>query len=292
MLEFRKIDYSQDLDQIIKLIHKNLDPNFTIALFKWKHLENPFGRSYGLLAIDGDKIVGLRMFMYWKFFNPQDGGILNAIRPVDTVVDSHYRGQGLFKRLTLTGLDECRENYEFIFNTPNENSFPGYLKMGWEKLDQNNYFKIGVVNPLTKNIQFEDVGPNLIKLPAGFQNTSGISTYKTLEYFRWRYQDKRYKIAYFPSQDAYIVYSIDKSMYLIVYEFIGDFKTLSGAMLNSMALKIKKPLIYYYNRNGFENVKFLLARNRNKPVIVLKNYEKIKQLNHFDFSLADLEAVF
>ena len=65
MLTYRSINYDEDLEQIIPLIQKNLDATYTLNFFRWKHLENPFGKSYGLLALDGEKIVGLRMFMFW-----------------------------------------------------------------------------------------------------------------------------------------------------------------------------------------------------------------------------------
>ena len=35
--------------------------------FRWKHLENPFGRSFMLVAETDGRIVGLRAFMRWEF---------------------------------------------------------------------------------------------------------------------------------------------------------------------------------------------------------------------------------
>jgi hypothetical protein len=60
------------------------------------------------------------------------GSTIRAVRAVDTATDPEYQGQGIFTRLTLAALDELRdEDVEMVFNTPNEKSLPGYLKMGW-----------------------------------------------------------------------------------------------------------------------------------------------------------------
>ena len=97
--------------------------------FRWKHLESPFGPSFMLVAEDADRVVGLRAFMRWRF--RVAGGVVNAVRAVDTATDPVYRGRGVFSRLTLDALDRIRDQVDFVFNTPNEKSLSGYLKMGW-----------------------------------------------------------------------------------------------------------------------------------------------------------------
>jgi GNAT superfamily N-acetyltransferase len=97
--------------------------------FRWKHLENPFGRSFMLVAEDAGRLVGLRAFMRWRFVF--DGGQVRAARAVDTATHPDYQGRGIFTRLTLAALEELRGEIDLIFNTPNEKSMPGYLKMGW-----------------------------------------------------------------------------------------------------------------------------------------------------------------
>lgn len=98
--------------------------------YRWKHLENPFGPSSGWVAMDGDRLVGLRLFMRWEFRNGSD--VMPAVRAVDTATHPDYRGRGIFRRLTLQAVEELeREGVGFVFNTPNEQSRPGYLKMGW-----------------------------------------------------------------------------------------------------------------------------------------------------------------
>ena len=102
--------------------------------FRWKHQENPFGRSFGLVAEADDRIVGLRAFMRWEFV--AGGRRFRAVRAVDTATHPDYQGRGIFSQLTLEALDALPHEADFVFNTPNEKSLPGYLKMGWRVVGQ------------------------------------------------------------------------------------------------------------------------------------------------------------
>lgn len=105
------------------------------AFFTWKHSENAFGPSPSWVALDGERIVGLRTLMRWEFDTP--AGPARAVRAVDTATHPDYQGQGIFSMLTRRAIDELRdEGVDFVFNTPNEKSRPGYLKMGWRQVGQ------------------------------------------------------------------------------------------------------------------------------------------------------------
>jgi hypothetical protein len=57
---------------------------------------------------------------------------VDAVRAVDTATHPDHQGKGIFRTLTLHGVEELtRRGVGFVFNTPNEKSRPGYLKMGW-----------------------------------------------------------------------------------------------------------------------------------------------------------------
>jgi hypothetical protein len=102
-------------------------------LWEWKHERNPFGSSPRWIAEDAGRVVAARIFMRWQF-ETAGGHVRNAVRAVDTVTARTHRGRGLFRRLTLQALtDLATEDVDFVFNTPNEQSRPGYLSMGWEE---------------------------------------------------------------------------------------------------------------------------------------------------------------
>ena len=136
-LEYRRAT-DDDRDAILDLLRVSLgrevDDRYK-ALFSWKHLENAFGPSPAWIACDGDRIAGFRTLMRWEFL---DGDrVVRAVRAVDTATHPEYQGRGIFTRLTLHAIDELMtEGVEFVFNTPNDQSRPGYLKMGWQVVGQ------------------------------------------------------------------------------------------------------------------------------------------------------------
>jgi len=99
--------------------------------FHWKHRENPFGPSPAWVALHDGRVVGYRTFLRWTFVD-DEGKKLRAVRAVDTATHPDYQGMGIFRTLTLRGVAELTlAGDAFVFNTPNDQSRPGYLKMGW-----------------------------------------------------------------------------------------------------------------------------------------------------------------
>ena len=99
--------------------------------FEWKHRRSPFGPSPAWVAVDGDRVVGFRTFLRWEF--TRGGDPVRAVRAVDTATHPDYQGRGVFTALTRAALDDLRaDGVAFVFNTPNDKSRPGYLKMGWQ----------------------------------------------------------------------------------------------------------------------------------------------------------------
>jgi GNAT superfamily N-acetyltransferase len=124
-----------DLPDVIALLASAMardanDARFE-TLYRWKHEHNAFGQSPAWVAVDGDRVAGIRVFMRWEFV--VDGRAMRAVRAVDTATDPVYQGRGIFTRLTLHALEDVKaDGVDFVFNTPNDQSRPGYLKMGWE----------------------------------------------------------------------------------------------------------------------------------------------------------------
>jgi GNAT superfamily N-acetyltransferase len=123
-----------DLPAVVALAARSLGwlgDDADAAFFRWKHLENSFGRSPMWVAEHDGRVVALRTFLRWELVDER-GRVLRAVRAVDTATDPDYQGRGLFRRLTMHALDELRaEGVDLVFNTPNAQSLPGYLKMGW-----------------------------------------------------------------------------------------------------------------------------------------------------------------
>ena len=103
----------------------------TPELWEWKHVLNPFGKSIVLVAADGDRIAAVRAFMRWRLAT-RDGEELSCVRAVDTAVHPDYQRRGLFRGLNEAAVEVARDDgVVLVFNTPNPQSRPGYLKQGW-----------------------------------------------------------------------------------------------------------------------------------------------------------------
>lgn len=282
----REIDYENDIDEIITLLNKSFSSFHNKDKFLWKHFENPFGISYGLLAIDNNAIVGLRMFMRWEF--REGAKILKSIRPVDTCTHPDYQGKGIFKRLTLTGLDNIKDEYDLIFNTPNENSRPGYIKMGWKESDKSHQYRLGIINLFTKKYNFKNISSNFLKSSA---NVDKFSTNSTNQYYQWRYSSDSYKIAEF-DDGGILIYKctyLKGFKTLLLFEIKGA-KVNFSAYLSSVCLKNNIIFVYYLNSKINNNLGIGLSISRGSQIVVYKDDDR-NIFDRINFNLGDLEGI-
>jgi len=167
----------------------------TPDLWNWKHRHNPHGESLAYVAEVDGQVAGVRAMMRWDLMTP-GGEVLRCLRPVDTATHPGFGRRGIFKKLTLTAIDEATEQgIDLIFNTPNSSSGPGYLKMGWQEVGP-----IGVmVRPLlrrgTKVTDQQAPNPEDFFTGAGRpadaaptdRSPLGLRTPRTPQYFDWRF---------------------------------------------------------------------------------------------------------
>jgi len=162
-----------DVGSIVSLMRTEMgwpDDERAEALWRWKHEDNPFGRSPVWVADADGAVVAVRAFLRWTMLGP-DGAPVAAARAVDTATRSDFRGRGLFRTLTLHGIEALAdEGVQFVFNTPNAQSRPGYLSMGWVSAG-----RLGVwVRPTSPR---SVVGMVRARVPAGIwpvPNTLGV----------------------------------------------------------------------------------------------------------------------
>jgi GNAT superfamily N-acetyltransferase len=192
-----------DLEQVLEVLRLSLGepPGLqrTNELFAWKHFENPFGRSLLLVAAADGRVAGFRAFMRWRLQGPA-GDTLNCVRAVDTATHPAFQRRGVFRLLTLAGIDEATaEGTDLIFNTPNEKSGAGYLTMGWKEIGQ-----VGLMGRpgarFLKRARTESwspaphllvpkASPELLERAADHLDrpARGWRTPRTPEYLRWRF---------------------------------------------------------------------------------------------------------
>lgn len=288
-MEVKKLDYEKDIDEAVKLCNKCFPNEVSKEYFVWKHKENPFGRSYGLVAIEEEKIIGLRMFMKWKFSSGDK--ILNALRPVDTCTHPDYRGKGIFKKLTLKGITETKGEYDFIFNTPNSQSIDGYLGMGWQKFEKPLHYRLGFVNLFSIGNKFDILDINDMDLDNLPTCNSEFSTQLSQKYLKWRYKFLKYKIAKFQDQTIVVfrLVRIKGLKVLILLELCGAGKNINS-YLSSLALDQGAFFIYYLRNEKLKNIDFPVSLKRGKQNVVVKD-DNIIKIKHLNFSAGDLEGI-
>lgn len=124
-------------EEIVELMNVSLGRTETVRrdvdYWIWKHERNPFGPSIVLMAEVDGRLAGVRAFMRWRLRVGDE--ILQAAKPVDSVTHPDFQRQGIFSRLTRAACEEAqRLGVRLLFNTPNQNSLPGYLKLGWREI--------------------------------------------------------------------------------------------------------------------------------------------------------------
>jgi GNAT superfamily N-acetyltransferase len=202
-----------DMPAVLELLHASLGwmPDDEYArFFSWKHRESPFGRSPAWVAVDpaaSGRLAGFRTFSRWRFRRGDE--TVEAVRAVDTATHPDYQGQGIFTRLTRHALGELAAGrVACVFNTPNDQSRPGYLKMGWRQVARlpvaatprspRSLARIARARtpadkwsaPTTAGVPVTDVvadGPLAGLLDAAHPADGRLRTERTPAYLAWRY---------------------------------------------------------------------------------------------------------
>jgi len=302
----------RDIPEILEVLKASLGETSskkTEEVWRYKHVENPFGKSLVLVAVENDEIIGVRALMRWKWqFGKQ---VFSAFRAVDTATHPEHQGKGVFKKLTLKAIEIAKEQGDdFIFNTPNTQSLPGYLKMGWEEVDK---LKIRIIpaNPLNwlnvKQTGHYKINNNssdgqLAGLISKYNNLKAgenkLFSLKSPEYLLWRYENnplQKYEVK--ADQDFYLAGYIKEHKYfkeLRITEHI--YSDDSGLQKINKAVKefSKKFGAHIITSTGLSSG--LGFSGNYGPVLTLRDVnldsnlkQELLQLNNWSYTLGDLE---
>ncbi|MEY2449913.1 MAG: hypothetical protein QOH79_3389 [Acidimicrobiaceae bacterium] len=203
------------------------DPRYDDFL-EWKHRENPFGPSYEWVATVGGAVVGYRSFLRWQLV--VDGEVRPAVRAVDTATDREHQGKGIFNALTLHGVEQLTaDGVAWVFNTPNDASRPGYLKMGWSLVGR---LPVAVMARSVLTLRharrarqpaqrwsepssaFEPAVPAIERIAGRDANSvtgstsNGWATNRTMPFLRWRYGLEALHYRAVDTGDAAVVFRV------------------------------------------------------------------------------------
>lgn len=308
-----------DIPQIIELLKISLGESLmpkTEAFWRWKHIENPFGPSPVIVAEDSGRLVGVRAFMRWQWTDGKQ--TYDAIRAVDTATHPDYQGRGIFKKLTLGLLELSRqENLQFVFNTPNNKSRPGYLKMGWKEAGRLpvriflcdvskalaasfRLRKAEQVEPLTSLLGDGSIGEVLPRSRKAYGQM--LLTRYSKEYLWWRYGKvpvARYEGAFLKHGDRVelAIYRFKKSRLgkeLRIVDYFGEDVCMSTDMVKLLKERAADAKAWYLTLSGTRNHLTNGLVIHRGPVVTVRDIQFKKFADLFGFrqwspSLGDLE---
>lgn len=191
-----------------KVFHYNL----TQEQFELKFLKNIYGPSV-LVVVYINSIPSAARSL-WR----NDINNIEAYQPGDTCVLDNCRGKGIFSEMTKRAIEFLPEN-SLIYNFPNQNSLPGYLKMGW-KLFCESHMKLFISYK-------EYVKEHPLKIDKKYAN--------------WWLKDK--KLLYFRNGNHHFI--VNKDHRPFVYRIIGE---VSKEIAKQFP-RIRYGLFFYSSKN-------------------------------------------
>ena len=305
-----------DIPEIVEVLKASLgeqDLPLSEGIWNYKHNSNPFGRSLVLIAEENGIIAGVRAFMCWKwqYLNKS----YSTYRAVDTATHPDFQGKGIFKKLTLKAIELAKQQGDqFIFNTPNEQSRPGYLKIGWETVDKlkvalkpayNSFWKFNKTDisySVDNNSKEKDL-QLLCKLwNSKLETRQGLFTPKSVGYLQWRYQAnplQQYEV--FIDTGIYMAGHVKKRRgfkELRIAECVFDDNEINKKKINSLiklwCSKFGIQVISYSPE--VLNLNLTLVNSKIGPILTLRElnltrgeFETFKKVTNWNYSLGDLE---
>lgn len=305
----------EDIPQIVSVLKASLgeaDLPFSAEIWNYKHVINPFGESIVFIAEENGKIAGVRAFMRWIWQRGEE--IFSALRAVDTATHPDFQGRGIFKKLTMHAVQMGIEaNDHFVFNTPNEKSRPGYLKMGWEPVGKlkvglqpawNSFYKFNQ-KFFSYNISSNALGLEIddlcTKWNLKLKEREKSFTPKSYQFLEWRYEKN-------PLQQ-YEVYSTPE---IFLAGYVKKRKNVKELRISECIFNDKLNLQHIDDKIKEWSWKFgvqvisyspglfplqkLSFRGNYGPVLTIRNLNLIakeldakKDIENWDYSLGDLE---
>lgn len=186
MIEYKIIDYTDSHinNEIIGLYKKIFRFDFSES-FEWWYLENPSGKSTGVIASEGGKVIGHWAVTPLPFLcnGEEEIGLISLA----AMVDESCQGQGIFKEMSnkLFEYLQCRTSYPFIIGFPNDNSlFVHVNRMGYHHIRDFQFIKFEKQPDQMHSYRWIDKFNDTLK--------DGIGINKKSSYAEWRFKNNCY----------------------------------------------------------------------------------------------------
>jgi len=186
----------------------------SVDWWRWYYQSGHSGPAILKVAVWGDRIVGFRGLVPYRVWDGRR--YVTACQATDAATHPEFRGRGIFRTLTQEAIREAeRRGYSFIFNFPNEMSYPIYRSMGWTVLARPRMW-LRVCQPGRQ--EREPGMATLDMFDSRFTDhwkvygeSRGASICKDAGYLNWRYAscpDRRYIILVEETKEEVLAYVV------------------------------------------------------------------------------------
>lgn len=231
--EYENGDESHILELFRIVFKRDLGEEF----WRWRYIDNPFGKGIIRLMFDGEKLIG----HYAVIPIPLSilGKTIKAAFSMTTMTHPDYQGRGIFTSLASDVYRHCREmGIGVVFGFPNQNSYYGFTeKLGW--LGLGNVTSLDAersLRPMGSSgdylcLQVSDFDGALDMLWERVKDTYKIIVPRDSTYLNWRYCED--------PENEYTVYILrdnnESVQGYIVLKIFNDGKTRVGHIVDIIA---------------------------------------------------------
>lgn len=188
-------DYREgDEYKIVDLFSKVFNKKMSLEVWRWKYMNNPFGRGTIKLVLDGEKLAGHYAVM--PMVVQVEGKPIKACLSVDTMVHPDYRNKGIFADLGNETYEvAAREGAKFVYGFPNSNSYRGFTeRLSWSGFGNMSVWQKDILEddicdlPITGDVrQIERFEDNIIRLWEKVRQDYPIIVPRTKDFLNWRF---------------------------------------------------------------------------------------------------------
>jgi len=239
-ITFNPYDYnSKIINQRINALYKKVFQYDFSDYFDWWYLNNPNGKSIGVVAYDCEKVIG--HFAVSPIKMNIKGHISKQLISLAAMVDADYQGMGIFKKLGKELFNHLIDNtnYDFIIAFPNDNSLKVHLgALNYNFIRDYNFVVFERTDEKDKNcyemLDSYDINEIL---------HDKIHLNRSEEYVKWRYGNKK----------KYQIIKDDKGNEFVVSKFKNKIDILlwnSNLEINDL----KKFIQYLYRSFNVDDV--------------------------------------
>ncbi len=214
-MEMEVREYSQgDEAQILKLFKLVFQREMSNSYWRWRYLDNPYGRGIIRLMFDRELLVGHYAVVPMPLMVA--GKKIRAALSMTTMTHPDYGKRGIFVELASEAYSECEKTgIGIVLGFANTNSYHGLTdRLGWLGFGQVEYYENTELRNVSKGNRSgykcetaEAFGDDIDKLWEKLKDRYSVIVPRDSIYLNWRYIDNpedKYTILYVRDRDNQI----------------------------------------------------------------------------------------